>query len=127
MYYAENRFEFRIHEYNSDAMLKFSWHCDGPDVITRTFRSPPGDRPNWPNLLVWFQRYHAGRVFNRPAIALHMHAPQYSDKENCVFAVLASMFEAVDMLKSKSWSEVEGYIVSQRPSLIAMDARWAQD
>ena len=130
LYYTENEFDLEVLDYSVEAVLPsysiqkkyFKPNKREPDaplgisfkdvVIYFSLRR----MPNWHNFMGWCAAKHRGEIFG-------MCAAEDCNRRNDI--VVASVFEAMEAMKTRSWAEVEGVLHSFRRLMVLLDPAWA--
>ena len=125
IYYAENRFEILVPDYDSSLLLQWSRKAvqlaldHNVYVVCRIF-CQHHPQPDWPKLLLWLERVFANSI---PHSCRHppSQAPSGTSVEGLV---VGGMFHLVRTSQNQPWDYVKKLLEEQRLILIALDGRW---
>ena len=127
IWYSKNTFEFRITNFDSQAVSTFSKSFLMSDLPSHKIIYVYNlSAPNWKNLLIWLRACHEGAI-RTPIRPPNEHLRGQGLRIMC--AILAAMFDTALRFaeKGRPWEMVEECMNMQRGSLIETDQRWADE
>ncbi|EME44790.1 hypothetical protein DOTSEDRAFT_53774 [Dothistroma septosporum NZE10] len=128
IFYYENNFFTTPTKYDSTTLLAWRQHLPTLGIATKGIKARIrmlwGSEANWPNLMIWLQRFHAEDV-TIPALSMAKISGHVQSKVN--HYIIAGLFESAKKLRDQPWIVAEGVLVQQRPVLGFLDTRWNEN
>jgi len=128
IFYAENTFIVNIDAFDSGVLIAITKVFDNMRLhydINPRFRLFLDWVPHWANLMLWLERYHAGRTM--PNTCRIDELKSIDEETDVEHALIVHMFDTAEEFGDLPWVRVKKVLMGIRELLAVEDDEWAED